>query len=122
MTVISLMHIGWFTSNLATALSSGIVQQIFQDVWTFADMSLGFGGLIIGIGMISGAHWARSSGIVLCLLAVSANLLWFSDHFDRGLLRPMLLGTGLTSLLAMLGAYLLLFRWPSQDKGKRITP
>ena len=113
MTVIGLMHIGWFTSNLLTALSRGTVQQMFQEVWTFADMSFGFGGLIIGIGTISGAHWARSSGIVLCLLAASSNLLWFSDYFDRGLPRLVLFGTALTSLLAMLGAYLLLFRWPS---------
>ena len=113
MTVIGLMHIGWFTSNLLTALSRSTVQQMFQEVWTFADMSFGFGGLIIGIGTISGAHWARSSGIVLCLLAASSNLLWFSDYFDRGLPRPVLFGTALTSLLAMLGAYLLLFRWPS---------
>jgi TIR domain len=112
MTVIGVMHIGWFTSNLLTALSIGTVQQMFHEVWTFADMSFGFGGLIIGIGTISGAHWTRSSGIVLCLLAASSNVLWFSDNFDRGLPRVVLLGTGLTSLLAMLGAYLLLFRWP----------
>ena len=92
MTVIGLMHIGWFTSNLLTALSRGTVQQMFQEVWTFADMSFGFGGLIIGIGTISAAHWARSSGIVLCLLAASSNLLWFSDYFDRGLPRPVLFG------------------------------
>ena len=113
MTVIGLMHIGWFTSNLLTALSSGTVQQMFHQVWTFADIIFGFGGLIIGIGTISGAHWRRSSGIVLCLLVVFSNLLWFYDHFDRGLPRVMLLGTALTSVLAMLGAYLLLFRWPS---------
>jgi hypothetical protein len=113
MTVIGLMHIGWFTSNLLTALSAGAVQQMFHEVWTFADMIFGFGGLIIGIGTISGAHWRRSSGIVLCLLVVFSNLLWFSDHFDRDLPRVMLLGTALTSVLAMLGAYLLLFRWPS---------
>jgi hypothetical protein len=113
MTVIGLMHIGWFMSNLLAALAAGAVQQIFQEVWTFADISFGFGGLIIGIGTISGAPWARSSGIVLCLLAASSNLLWFSDYFDRGLPRLILVGTGLTSLLAILGAYLLLFRWPS---------
>jgi hypothetical protein len=112
MTVIGLMHVGWFTSNLLAALAAGAVQQIFQEVWTFADMSFGFGGLIIGIGTISGARWARSSGIVLCLLAASSNLLWFSDYFDRGLPRLMLVGTGITSLLAILGAYLLLFHWP----------
>ena len=118
MTVIGLMHIGWFTSNLLTALSRGTVQQMFQEVWTFADMSFGFGGLIIGIGTISAAHWARSSGIVLCLLAASSNLLWFSDYFDRGLPRPVLFGTALTSLLAMLGAYLLLFRWPRSARNE----
>jgi hypothetical protein len=112
MTVIGLMHIAWFTSNLLTAWGAGAVPQLFQQVWNFADMSFGFGGLIIGIGIICGAHWARSSGIVLCLLAASSNLLWFSDYFDRGLPRLMLIGTGLTSLLAILGAYLLLFRWP----------
>jgi hypothetical protein len=112
MTVIGLMHIGWFTSNLLAALAAGTVQQMFQEVWTFADMSFGCGGFIIGIGTISGANWARSSGIALCLLVASSNLLWFSDYFDRGLPRLVLLGTGLTSLLAIVGAYLLLFRWP----------
>jgi hypothetical protein len=113
MTVIGLMHVGWFTSNLSAASAAGAVQQMFQDVWTFADMSFGFGGLVIGIGTLSGARWARNSGIVLCLLAASSNLLWFSDYFDRGLPRLMLIGTGITSLLAILGAYLLLFRWHS---------
>ena len=76
-------------------------------------MSFGFGGLVIGISMIAGAHWARSGGIILCLLAASSNLLWFSEYFDRGLPRLMLVGTGLTSLVAAVGAYLLLFHWPS---------
>ena len=112
MTVIGLMHIGWFLSNLLTALSTGTVQQMFQEVWTFADMSFGLGGLIIGIGTIFGAHWARSTGIVLCFLAVFSNLLWFTDHFNRGLSHSVLFGTALTSILAVIGAYLLLFRWP----------
>jgi len=114
MTVIGLMHIGWFTSNLLTALAAGAVPQMFAEVWTFADMSFGFGGLVIGIGMIVGAPWARVAGIVLCLLAAASNLLWFSDVYDRGLPRLMLTGTALTALLAIVGAYLLLFRWPAQ--------
>ena len=72
-------------------------------------MSFGFGGLIIGISMMAGARWARSGGIILCLLVA----LWFSDYFDRDLPRLMLVGTGLTSLLAAVGAYLLLVHWPS---------
>jgi hypothetical protein len=113
MTAIGLLHIGWFTSNLLTALSTGTVQQMFHKVWTFADMTFGFGGLIIGIGTIFGAHRARSSGIVLCLVAVSGNLLWFIDNFGRGLPRMELLGTGVTTVLAMCAVYLLLVRWPS---------
>jgi hypothetical protein len=35
------------------------------------------------------------------------------DYFDRDLPRLMLVGTGLTSLLAAVGAYLLLVHWPS---------
>jgi hypothetical protein len=116
MTVIGLMHIGWFTSNLLAAMAAGGVQQMFQDVWNFADMSFGFGGVIVGIGTLFGTYWARSGGIVLCLLAAASNLLWFSDYFDRGLPRIMLIGTGLTSLLAILGAYLLLFHWPSEAR------
>jgi hypothetical protein len=113
MTVIGLMHIAWFTSNLWSASAAGAVAQMFQDVWTYADMSFGFGGLIIGISIITGAGWARISGIILCLLAASSNLLWFSEYFDRGLPRLMLVGTGLASLLAAVGVYLLLFHWPS---------
>jgi uncharacterized membrane protein YccC len=52
-------------------------------------------------------------GIILCLLVAFSNLLWFSDYFDRDLPRLMLVGTGLTSLLAAVGAYLLLVHWPS---------
>lgn len=113
MTVIGLMHIAWFTSNLWSASAAGAVAQMFQDVWTYADMSFGFGGLIIGISIITGAGWARISGIILCLLAASSNLLWFSEYFDRGLPRLMLVGTGLASLLAAVGVYLLLVHWPS---------
>jgi TIR domain len=112
MTVIGLMHIAWFLR----ALAAGAVAQMFQDVWTYADMGFGFGGLIIGISMIAGAGWARIGGIILCLLAASSNLLWFSEYFDRGLPRLMLVGTGLTSLLAAVGAYLLLFHWPSPEE------
>jgi hypothetical protein len=114
MTVIGLMHIGWFTSNLLSAFAAGAVQQMFQEVWTFADMSFGFGGLIIGIAIVSRAHWARSSGIVLCLLAAGSNFLWLGDNFDSGLPRLILAGTGITLLLAVVGVYLLLFRWPLQ--------
>jgi hypothetical protein len=113
MTVIGLMHIAWFTSNLVSALAAGVTQQMFQEVWTYADMSFGFGGLIIGISMIAKAGWARSGGIILCLLVAFSNLLWFSDYFDRDLPRLMLVGTGLTSLLAAVGAYLLVVHWPS---------
>ena len=113
MTVIGLMHIAWFTSNLSSVLAAGAVAQMFQDVWTYADMSFGFGGLIIGISTIAGGGWARSVGIILCLLAAFSNLLWFIEYFDRGLPRLMLVGTDLASLLAAVGAYLLLFHWPS---------
>jgi hypothetical protein len=61
MTVIGLMHIAWFTSNLVSALAAGVTQQMFQEVWTYADMSFGFGGLIIGISMIAKAGWARTA-------------------------------------------------------------
>jgi hypothetical protein len=113
MTVIGLMHIGWFTSNLLTASAAGAVARMFQEVWTFADMSFGIGGLIIGIGTIVGARWARVAGIVLCLLVAASNLLWLSDVFDKGVPRLMLVGTAITAVLAIVGTYLLLFRWPA---------
>jgi hypothetical protein len=74
MTVIGLMHIAWFTSNLVSALAAGVTQQMFQEVWTYADMSFGFGGLIIGISMIAKAGWARTADPV----------------FARGLFQPSL--------------------------------
>jgi hypothetical protein len=113
MTVIGLMHIGWFTSNLLTASAAGAVARMFQEVWTFADMSFGIGGLVIGIGTLVGARWSRVAGIVLCLLVAASNLLWLSDVFDKGVPRLMLLGTALTAVLAIVGTYLLLFRWPA---------
>jgi hypothetical protein len=114
MTVVGLMHIAWFTSNLLAALSASALPQMFQQVWTYADMSFGFGGLVIGIGTIYGARWARMSGVILCLLAAFSNFLWFVDYYDKDLPRLMVVGTGFASLLAILGAYLLLFRAPPE--------
>jgi hypothetical protein len=114
---VGLMHIAWFTANLLSALSIDAVPQMFQQVWTFADMSFGFGGLVIGIGTIYGTHWARFSGVILCLLIAFSNLLWFIDSYDKEMPRLMLVGTGFASLLAVLGAYLLLFRWPLSAPG-----
>jgi hypothetical protein len=113
MTVIGLMHIVWFGANLLTAVSTGAVQQMFQKIWTYADMSFGFGGLVVGIGTICRAHWARVSGVILCLLIASGNFLWFVDSFDQNLPRLMWVGTGLASLMAVVGVYVLLFRWPA---------
>jgi hypothetical protein len=113
MTVIGLMHIVWFSANLLTAVSTGGVQQMFQQIWTYADMSFGFGGLVVGIGTICKAHWARVGGIILCLLIASGNFLWFVESFDQNLPRLMWVGTGLASLMAVVGVWLLLFRWPT---------
>jgi hypothetical protein len=112
MTVIGLMHTGWFTSNLLSASAVGTVARMFQDVWTYADMSFGIGGLVVGIGTLVGARWARVAGIVLCVLVAASNLLWLSDAFDKGVPRLMLVGTAITAVLAIVGTYLLLFRWP----------
>jgi len=116
MTVLGLMHVGWFTSNLLAAWSTAILEQLFAQVWVYADMSFGFGGVFIGVGLLRGARWARVSGIVLCLLAVFSNSLWFIEYYDQGLPRLVLVGTAFATLLAALGAYLLLFRWPTPDE------
>lgn len=116
MIVVGLMHIAWFISSLLAAVSAGALGPMFQQVWNYADMSFGFGGLVIGIGAIRGAHWARIAGIILCLLAASSNLLWFVDYYDKDLPRLMVVGTALASVLAVVGAYLLLFRAPPEKK------
>ena len=113
MTVIGLMETAWFTASLLTAMAAGAVQQMFEGVWSFADMSFGFGGLVIGIGVIRGADWARVAGIILCLLATFSNLLWFIAYFGQTLPPFILVGTGFATLLAAAGAYVLLFRWPA---------
>jgi hypothetical protein len=115
MTVIGLMHVAWFISYLLTAVSTNALGPLFQQVWTYADMSFGFGGLIVGIGLIWKAHRARIAGIILCLLIASSNFLWFVDYYDKDLPRLMLVGIGFASLLAVVGAYLLLFRAPSEN-------
>jgi hypothetical protein len=114
MIVVGLMHIAWFISSLSAAVSTGTLGPMFQQVWNYADMSFGLGGLIIGIGAIRGAHWVRIAGIILCLLVASSNLLWFVDYYDKDLPRLMLVGTALASVLAAIGAYLLLFRAPPE--------
>src|SRR5262249_34137380 len=73
-TVIGLMEVAWFTSNLLTAWSLGAVEKMFETPWSFADMAFGFGGLVAGIAILVGAQWARSAGIVLCALIVASNL------------------------------------------------
>ncbi len=118
MTVLGLMHAGWFTSNLLTSWANGALPQMFGQVWTYADMSFGFGGLAIGVGTLRGASWARAAGLILCLLAASSNFLWLIDSYDKPLPRLMLIGTSLTLLLAVVGAYLLLFRWPPSPESK----
>jgi hypothetical protein len=112
MTVVGLMHLAWFLSNLLAAMAGDGIRQMFEEVWNFADVSFGFGGLIIGIALLAGAQWGRSAGIVLCLLIVASNLMFLSDPFDRKLTPMILAGTSLTALAALVGAYLLLFRWP----------
>jgi ABC-type uncharacterized transport system permease subunit len=115
MTVLGLMHIAWFMSNLLTAWSNAVLEQLFEQVWVYADMSFGFGGLVVGIALIRGAHWARIAGVILCLLAVFSNSLWFIQYYDQGLPRLELTGTAFASALAAIGAYLLLFRWPGEN-------
>jgi hypothetical protein len=114
MTVIGLMHLAWFIANLLAAMAGDGVRQMFQHVWNFADLSFGVGGTIIGIAILRGASWARGAGVVVCLLMVASNLMFFSDSFDRPLPWMIVIGTSLTALLALLGVYLLLFRWPAQ--------
>ena len=58
-------------------------------------------------------RWARAGSIILCLLIASANFLWFVDSYDKEIPRFILVGTGLATFLAVVGAYLLLFRWPA---------
>jgi hypothetical protein len=116
MTVLGMMHFGWFISNLASAFSSSAVGNIFLDVWTYADIAFGLGGVIVGIGTIYARYWARFGGIILCLLASFSNLLWFIDNFDKELPRLMLTGTAFALLLFILGIYLYLYKWPLSRK------
>ena len=112
MTVVGLMEIAWFTTSLLSALSNDNVRMLFQEVWVYADMSFGFGGLVFGLSIIRGAHWGRLGGIILCLLMVFSNLLWFITYYDQELPRLVLFGTGFASMLAAVGVYLLLMHWP----------
>jgi hypothetical protein len=118
MTVIGLMELAWFSSNLLAAWARGAVGLMFENPWHFADMAFGVGGLVSGIGILAGAQWARSAGIVLCVLIVASNVLWFSDYFDKGQSRVVPLGTALATVLAIIIAYLLLFRWPARAEGQ----
>jgi TIR domain len=113
MTVVGLMETAWFMVNVLAAWSADALLQLFGQIWIYADMSFGFGGLVFGIGTIRGAQWARAGGIILCLLIASANFLWFVDSYDKEIPRFILVGTGLATFLAVVGAYLLLFRWPA---------
>jgi hypothetical protein len=107
MTVIGLMHLAWFIANLLAAMAGDGVRQMFQQVWSFADLSFGVGGTIIGIAILRGASWARGAGVVVCLLMVASNLMFFSDSFDRSLPWMIVIGTSVTAFLAFVGAYLL---------------
>jgi hypothetical protein len=113
MIALGLMHAGWFASNVAAAWASGGLGRMFLEVWTYADVIFGVGGLVVGTGTFFGRQWARIGGITLCLLITFSNALWFIEYFDKGLPRLMLAGTGFTLLLAMIGIYVYAFRWPA---------
>jgi hypothetical protein len=113
MIALGLMHAGWFASNVAAAWASGGLGRMFLEVWTYADVIFGIGGLAIGTGTFFGRQWARTGGITLCLLITFSNLLWFIEYFDKGLPRLMLAGTGFTLLLAVVGVYVYAFHWPA---------
>ncbi len=112
MTVLGIMHIGWFIQNLTSAFSAGAAGHIFMNVWSYADIAFGLGGVFVGIATIYARYWARFGGIILCLLASFSNSLWFIDNFDKGLPRLMLTGTAFATLLFILGIYLYLYKWP----------
>jgi hypothetical protein len=117
MTAQGLMHSAWFVTNVVTAAAAGSLQELLLQVWNYADMTFGLGGLVIGIGTIFARPWARVGGIILCLLAIFSNFLWFVEFFDKSMPRLMLVGTGFALLLFIVGIYMYLFRWPaSADK------
>lgn len=111
-----IMHLGWFIANFSSASSRGAAAIIFLDVWNYADIAFGLGGVIVGIATIFAKDWARFGGIILCFLASFSNSLWFIDNFDKGLPRLMLTGTAFALLLFILGIYLYLFKWPAKGK------
>ena len=106
------MHTGWFAANVLRHIAPASLGRMFLEVWSFADASFGFGGIVVGIGTLSQALGPRCRRD-LCLLAAFSNLLWFVDIFDKGVPRLMVVGTGLATLLFILGIYMYLFRWPA---------
>jgi hypothetical protein len=113
MTAQGLIHIAWYLTNLATASAAGRTTELFLQVWSYADMAFGFGGLVVGVGTILRRQWARAGGVMLCVLASLSNFLWFVEFFDKPIPRLEMVGTGLALLMFIAGAYLYLFRWPA---------
>jgi TIR domain len=108
------IHVAWFsTYAIPGFLGTDNLQRLFQNIWVYADMIYGFGGLIVGLGTIYGRAWARISGITLCLLGVFGNFLWFVQFFDKPVERLVLVATGFGLLLAVIGSYFYAFRWPT---------
>jgi hypothetical protein len=110
-----LIHVGWFASSVIPAFASGTAVQAFQNVWTLADMAFGFGGLLVGIGTLLGKAWGRSGGITVCALIFFGNTLWFVEHFDKDMPRLIFVGSAFGLLLALVAAYVYVFRWPRSD-------
>ena len=110
-----LIHVGWFASSVIPALNSGTAVQTLQNVWTLADMAFGFGGLLVGIGTLLGKTWGRSGGITVCALIFFGNTLWFVEHFDKEMPRLIFVGSAFGLLLALVAAYVYVFRWPRSD-------
>jgi hypothetical protein len=108
-----LMSTAWFLTNLFTAIAGGLLSVMFLQVWSYADATFGFGGVIVGIGTLLAKPWARATGVTLCLLAAFSNFMWFVDIFDKDMPRLVVVGTGLATLLFIAGVYMYLFRWPA---------
>lgn len=110
-----IVHVIWFSLNVINAMDTGATGQTFRDIWMYADMIFGFGGLVVGIGTLYGHTWGRVSGITLCLLMSFGNLLWFVDQFDQDVSRLVFAATGVGLILGSVALYFYAFRWPAAD-------
>ena len=69
--------LGWFAAIIVGGLAGWIAEKIMKsDMGLIMNIILGIIGIVVALGLFTGAVWARAAAIVIASLSIIANFLW----------------------------------------------